>query len=239
MTTVVTTGTGKRKRYYKKKGKPLAKNTVKQVKKIVENVLKKNTEYKQHSDGYSLAVVYGATAGASISHLTNITQAITDTGRIGDEITLKSIQIRGVIYNNTGAASNPYNFIRVIVFQYKSADNIPTVDEYLQNSVVSGNTRSAFSARNQDYMGIYISLFDKVYKVEGGAANAANYGPTGNISQYIQFNVPLKYCTKKIQYEAATTLATNGIYLIVIGSSASVTNNPTQAFQWTVLYTDS
>lgn len=210
------------------------------IKSVVKSTISSEAETKQHTDGFTYTSVWGATAGVVLEHLLDIAQNTTDTGRIGDEIYLKHIKVRGIIQNNVGAASNAFNDIRVMVFQYKSQDNAPSADELLLNNAISGATRAAYSARNQDYMNIYNVLYDKTYHVEQGTPNAANYASSGSYSKHVEFSVPLKRCKRKIQYEAAATSNTvNGLYLFVIGSSASVASNPTCAFQWAVSYLDS
>jgi len=208
----------------------------KAIKNIVHNEVKKDVEIKQHTDGFTYTAVYGAIAGTVTDHITDIAQGVTDTTRVGDELTLKHIQVRGCVFNG---ATNNTNDIRIIVFQYKNSDNAPIMDNLLQNSVISGTTRSAYSARAQDYMNEYIVLFDRVWHTEIGIPGAANYGQSGAYSYYLNFTVPLKYAKKKIQYEAATNAAVNGIYVMCIGSQASGASNPTVALQWAVSYSDS
>lgn len=207
----------------------------KAIKNLVHKEVKKDVEHKQHTDGFTFTSTWGAIGGTITDHITDIAQGVTDTTRVGDELTLVHIKVRGAILNGT---SNLYNDIRIIVFQYKNSDNTPIMDNLLQNSVISGATRSAYSARAQDYMNEYIVLADHVYHLEGGTPNAANYGQSGQYAKHVEFNVPLKYAKKKVQYEAATNAAVNGIYVMVIGSSANVASNPQVALQWAVTYTD-
>lgn len=206
------------------------------IKRVVKKEIKKVEETKQHTDGFAFTAVYGAIAGSVIDHITDIAQGITDTTRVGDELTLKHIKVRGAVFNG---ATNNSNDIRIIVFQYKNSDNIPVCDNLLQNTVMSGNTRSAYSARQQDYLNEYIVLYDKTYPTEIGIPGAANTGTSGQYHKLVEFDVPLKYAKKKIQYEAATNNSVNGIYVLVIGSQASGASNPTVGLQWAVSYTDS
>jgi len=208
----------------------------KALKSLVHKEVKKDVETKQHTDGFTYTACYGAIAGTITDHITDIAQGVTDTTRVGDELTLKHIQVRGTVFNG---ATNNTNDIRIIIFQYKNSDNTPIMDNLLQNSIISGATRSAYSARAQDFMNEYVVLFDKVWHTEIGIPGATNTGTSGQYSHYVNFTVPLKYAKKKIQYEAATNAAVNGIYVMVIGSQASGASNPTCALQWAVSYTDS
>lgn len=229
-----------KKNYVKKKQtKKVSRPVLSAIKKVVDNQMKRAVEFKQHTDGFTFTPFFGGTSGAIISHLTAISQGNTDTTRLGDELHLQRIQVRGTVQNNAGALSNPWNQVRMLIFQYKSQDNNPSVDELLIASTASGGTRSCYSARNQDYLNIYNVLYDKMFIVEGGLANASNYGSSGRYAQLVNVVVPLKYCKRKIQYEASTSNAVNGIYMVIIGSTASVTQNPTCVMQWTMSYTDS
>lgn len=209
------------------------------VKKEVKHYEKKNTEFKQFSLSVPSFSLYGGSAGASIVHLTAVPQGNTDGTRVGDELTLNSIHIRGIIFNGVGATANLYNDVRVIIFQYNNLDNAPLATEVLlTNSIFGSTVVSAYSSRQIDYLAICHSLYDKTYHVEGGVSNAANYANTGINTKHFEIKVPMKWAKKKIQFQTGTTGCNNGIWMLVIGSSASVATNPQMAYVSTVSYTD-
>lgn len=226
-------------RKYKPRKIGLAPKTKKAVKSIVKTMLKNETEYKQHTAGFSFSQVWGTAAGAVISHITNVSQNVGDTQRIGDEITIKHLKVRGAMQNNFGVNANFFNDIRIVVFQYFSQDNNPVANELFTTNAISGGQVSAYSARFVDYRDIYHVLYDKVYHLTLGQPLAGNNANTDSYSRYFEFTVPLKYAKKKIQYEAGTTGSVNGLYFLAIGSSATVGANPTVAAQWELTYTDS
>lgn len=227
----------KMKKYKAKDG--LAPKTKKAVKKIVKTMLTQETEFKQHTAGFSFTPIWGTAGGSIVSHMTAITQNIGDNNRVGDEVTLKHIKVRGAIQNNFGVGANFFNDVRIIVFQYLSQDNSPVANELLTTNQIAGGQVSSYSARFVDYRDLYHVLYDKVHHLTLGQPLAGNNANSDSYSKYFEFTVPLKYAKKKIQYEAGTAASVNGIYFFAIGGTASVAANPTIAAQWEVSYTDS
>lgn len=222
-----------------KKGKKLSPDTTRAVKRIVQKAISKNSEMKQAQSSVAPVAVYGQLAGVYQTLLTDMKQGLTDSDRIGDEINLKGISITCLLRNNS---SNEYNDIRIIVAQYKSTDFSPSVTEMLitnQAVLVGVQEFNAYSQYNIDYKGSYVVLYDKTIHLEQGLVNALNYGETGTTWKSHKFHVPLKYANKTIQYSAATQDALNGIWIFVIGSSASVANNPRFSMTYSVRFTDS
>lgn len=227
-----------REKKYRSKAK-ISKPMYNSVRRLIQTELSKDVEYKQHSTGVAQTGFYNA-AGRYLVHLTEIAQGVADTQRVGDELTLKGCHIKLLLRNGLGNVANEMNLARCIVFQYKSQDNAPTISELLLANVPSGNTQGAMSNLNIDYRNIYNILWDETYILDQGTPNASNFGNGGQIVKYIDVDIPLKYAKKKVQYEAASTSnSVNGLYLMVVGHSASITTDPTVAGSWTVHFTDS
>lgn len=232
-------GMRKGKVYVKDDVKKPSPTLVKQIRGIVKNDTKRNSEFKQFAADISVVGIYGGSGGALLTHLTPVVQGVADNQRVGDQLTLNSINIRGVMLSGDGATANRFNDIRIVVFQYKDSDMNPLVSEmFLSNTVTSAAAQNAYSNRNIDYLAEYNFLYDKTYHLDYGLQNASNYGQTGILSKHFEIKVPLKWVKKKVQFTAATTNTVNGIWLMAIGSSASVATNPSIGFSWSVGYTD-
>jgi len=215
----------------------LPRNTVKAVKRIVKKENKKNTEFKQHSNGVSQSTFYSG-AGSAMIHLTDVAQGATDTTRIGDELTLNHIQIKLLLRNGLTNTSNELNTVRVMIFQYKSQDFTPLYTQLLLTNVPAGGVQGSMSSRNIDYLNTYHVIWDKTFQLGYGSPNALNYGNGSNFVKYLNFSVPLNRIKKKIQYIAASANPVNGIWMMIISNSASVATNPTYACTWTIGFID-
>lgn len=219
----------------------LSKNQQTGVKQIVERKLKQNVELKQHAVSIGATEFYSGTAGTDIDLLTDMTQNITDTTRLGDEITLKSIELMMFFYNPSTAVSIPYSNVRVIVFQYiADPATAPAIAKMFLVSNASGGDYGAMNSFNQDYVpSIYHILYDKLFHLSVGTTNAANYGATPSYAKQLRFKVPLKYAKKKLQFISAGATLTNGIYLLVTASQGATTDNAVYLYNATIKYTDS
>jgi len=225
---------------YRKKKAPVSKKMATAIHKIVKSDLKKTEETKMFAASFGLTSIYGGTAGALMQHLTGLAQAITDSDRVGDEITVKHLSMNFLLRNQVGATSNEFNDIRILIFQYKATDMLPIPSEMFitNNALGGGAVNSAYSCRNIDYLGVYNVLYDKTFHLEAGTPNALNYATTGNSWKHVKATIPLKYVKRKIQFKAASTNTTNGLWLMAIGSSASVASNPQIGCSWCISYTD-
>lgn len=210
------------------------------VAKIAKKVVNRNEERKQYAAGIGSTAVYDGTAGSSVIHLSSVSQGLADNQRAGDEINIRSLRIRINCNNNFGNTANDFVTWRVIVFQYKNSNMAPTVAElFLQTAANGGTDYGAMSSRNIDYLNTYNVLYDKIFHTEQGGPNAANYAMSGQYCKVLNIKVPLKYCKKKIQYQAATTNNTNGLWLCVTTDKATIASNPHFIYDSSLGFTDS
>lgn len=228
------------RRFRKKPKSKLSVEAKREVRSLISKGISRNAESKQHSVSVAPGIVFDGAGGVIISQLTNMAQGVADNQRVGDEATLKWLRVHMFFSNQAGATANPYTFFRVVIFQYHRSDNAPQIAElFLVSSANGGATYGTFSSRNIDYMGIYNVLYDKTIKTVQGAANAANYGANSSYAQELQIRVPLKYAKRKIQYLAASTTSTNGIYILITTGQVSTATDPVTAYTATVGFTDS
>lgn len=224
----------------KRKFDALSKKQVRGIRRIAKNVYHHNQEYKQHQVSSAPVEVYTGIVGVHFQHLTNMAQGINDTQRDGDEVNIKWLTLRIQLYNGIGVNANVNVNWRVLLFQYNANDNDPDLEEIFLSAAANGGTvPGTWSARNIDYLNLYNVLVDRVYHTEQGLNNALNYGTSGKLIVNKVIKLPMKYVKKKIQYQAASTTANNGIWLCVTTGQGDVTDNGQIIYTSAVGYTDS
>lgn len=228
-----------RKRNKKPRSANLAPKTANAVKKIVKYELNKETEDKQYVVGVTTQAYFGTTAQATANMKAMVTpaQGIADNQRIGDTLRLKKIQLRISFFNNNGATSNIYNFCRLVIFQYKSP--ISAVAPDMANMFLTGagtGQVNIYSQPNRDNKETYHILYDKVFLTVGGLSTGSSIA--SNYAHHAVVNVPLKFAQKTINFNVASTSATNQILFVVLGEQGSVGLNPYYTADWDVRYTD-
>jgi len=148
------------------------------VKKYVNAVLKRNIEIKERSyvDNFT------TTNNTGLS-LTYPVQGVTNSQRIGDEIRLHSVRIRGCISNQS--TQNTPHFFRMLVYMSRSQSIIPFTDLFygLPSTQVP-------AVVNTNYVKL---LVDKTYKFDVG----------NGLLEAFDIMVPLY--NKKISFDEGTT----------------------------------
>jgi len=216
--------TRKPRKYTKKGKKPTVSKAVKQyVKRAMPAIEFKENWY--HDNEVQLnTLTQGAMQGypqvsVGNSHIT----------RIGNEISLKSFQVKGVLNNNSGSES----FARLLILGHDGNidPNFATFPIFRNTS--SGTTTTISSVNGLDCMYYPINkldckvYYDKVFRLAGAATgNAA--GNTRMFSHFIKF--PGK--GKRIKYEATGTGVTNqntfiSVYWIVADANDDTTTGTT------------
>lgn len=229
-----------KRRFRRFKKKCLTKCQSKAVAKIAKKVLHTRQEFKQHAESVAETEVYDGIVGVLQNHLTSITQNLGDTTRTGDEIYIERIELMMNFTMAPTAAGTQYCHFRVIVFQYFSNDDSPSIAELFLTSNLNGGVEyGTYSAFNIDNKPVYRVLLDKMVRCEYGNPNSVNWGNTGLLTQFRRWNVPLRRAVRKIQYRTASDNANNGIWIMVTTNLAGITDNPAAGYQCNILYTDS
>lgn len=199
-----------KKRVYKKRviKKPV---TVKQVKKLITS----SQEMKFHDKEFGSTV---STAG-TVFAISDIAQGQSDITRIGDQLTVKHIDIRGVAAFT--AAADTFNFVRLILVKWNEL-GVPTVPDILQTVGIS----SYLSHYVMDTMRMkrFTILHDKTYSVV--------------LNEQIAHWRIKKNVNIKVSYNLATTNSSKGLFMILL-SDSNVSLHPYVGFVSRVLYNDS
>lgn len=213
-------------------GRKLNKRQKKQVKRLIGNV----QEVK--FDITSIATTGVISTTPIIEGHTLPPQNVTDGGRIGDEIYLKSFEYKLMVQKD-GASANASDVLRVIVFQWKPNSTVlaPTAAQILLTDPITTavNVRSYFQ---QDYKDQYRILSDRVWKMTG-TYNVGTGAFNESCNQYHHVRVPLKKAHKSVQFTAATNAGANRLYILLIGNIASGSAPPTYQLVSHTRFTDS
>lgn len=122
-----------------------------------------------------------------------IGQGLTSENRIGNDINLYGLQLKGALYNNSAGES----FMRCVVVGYPATNGDPTLN--LFRNAANGNVAAISSVNGLDSMYFPINKLqlkvyhDKVYKLAGNQAGNAG-------ANTFMFNKFIKFGGKKIQY---------------------------------------
>jgi len=157
--------------------------------------------------------VLGATAVGNIYNQTDITRGAEVTQRVGNQVMIKSIDLRcsASISANVDKAA-----IRFLLLVDKQGYNTPTVADVLEPAQLN-TTYTDIIPYHWDYMDRFKILHDEVLQL-------VKYS-TGYINKHVHIKLNLK-CHN---IGASTTFA-NHVYILIIGSETNILNLST--FQW-------
>lgn len=184
-----------------KKLKAMKKPTVtKIVNKSVKTALNKNIELKYRDVNSVLSVDY---TGYFYDLSTYITQGITDSTRVGDKLTMRSLELN---YNITNGDTT--NQVRVIVLRLKSlASSLTALTQILTNT---SSVYAPLSTYLHDSRSQFVIHYDKLHTVD-------TYNPIKAFKTKIKM-------TSKTEYNGAGTDGYHHIFLLAISDSGAVTH---------------
>lgn len=192
------------RRYYKK---GLNRTEKKQVKKLAIAAIKPMMELKHHDTALAINVANGTFA----TDLLNPTQAITDTGRIGDRVTLQSCSLSIRIGYTVPAV------VRLMVVQWhdNSADNNINATDIFQFTLVGGvfDANTINNLYNIDQTKKFTILYDRKHSIN------PNVGATAKVKTVnLYFK---KRFRKQVQFNEAATSGVNKMYLLAFSDTAT------------------
>jgi len=208
---------------WKQRNRARKQTLTKKVAKLAKMVRLAKPEVKW-SITQATSTAFTGTSGLIFSPLTSIAQATTDyNGRIGDEITLKSMRV-GMQFANNNATNSIIG--RVVVFCHKSnPDGVvgiaSQINLFLHSaSIVAGV--APYAPYDHDNASSYKVLKDFTFTVDP-IAGAGSSASMANVFKKIYFRVPVK--GMKIGYSVAgTTVTKNEIFVLVLTDSGGSQN---------------
>jgi hypothetical protein len=186
------------------------------------------------------AAFYDTAAGAIVVDVTAVAQGNTGATRIGDSLTLQSLNFAFNVYNQGGVNSNSVTTSRILFFQYLGDSSVagkPTIAEMFNASLANaGTTYGAYSAFDIDYARTYRILHDVRFLTYG--APAAWSSTDIGLSHLGHFLVPLSRAQRQINFQAGATTGNNHIFLCVTSDKATTAANPQVSYNLDVRFTD-
>jgi len=144
----------------------------------------------------------------SITYLSGVAQALTDTGRIGDKIHVTNISGAISAYNNVAAANN-YIYSVFIIKDSDSNGVVPVISGTAQAMFTSFNARLAFTQTGTT------ERFKILARHDFAANAAALGGPQSGTFQ--KFNIKLNHTlTYRDTSSAQTGAGKNALYMVII-----------------------
>lgn len=219
----------KRRAYRKKRvGKNLAPLNVRQ-KKDVKRLIGEEVELKYHSKVLYSGVVPSNGAGTN-SSICDVAQGQTDTTRVGDALTLKSLEFRYTV-RCAGVTPDFFNFVRVIVFQWNQ-NTVPTAPD-IMDQVITTDYESFY---NHDNRSIYKIMYDRTHFLSGaGPAGVVNPQTSNFAHGVVKFMY--RFPRKRVNFIAATTTPIHGLYMIAL-SDSTASPQPTLVMNSKITYSD-
>lgn len=176
---------------------------------MVRNVVRQ--EEVKHFDYAGVAAISTDYTGLTYS-LMNMSQGNDIGQRQGDQVTLKSVHVRGEWHINTGIGAGTTQTCRTMVLLDKLGTGTTQAQpgDILQTT---GNIQAPFAPISLQWMDRYIVLADKVW----------NLSETGNsgIAFNIYRKIPKRYQKARFTGSGANTLSNNNIVMLNITNAAA------------------
>lgn len=224
-----------KKSFRKPRGRKLNPSAAKEVHQIIKRELKRDVETKY------VARVQALTSQSStwgILDISNISQGVTDSDRVGDALTLTGpMHLRWGVFNSQGATGDVYNNFRMVIVQYH-----PSLDSSVFGATkifLNGPSGSIdlYSQYNHDQRQDYTILYDKTVTTVGNN-NVATTPNTSAVFKHIITTLSFKKLRKLQQYTAGgVNQSTNKLYLLTVSDSALATH-PQWIYSLKYFYTD-
>lgn len=150
-----------------------------------------------------------------VSQLSIIPQGDSDNMRNGDRLKFKYMQFRLFIHKDPNSAT-AFHFNRFIIFQWK-----PSISPVASDILLLGVTGTVnyTSQYNHDKRQLYKILYDKTFTTVGFDPQGTVGGVTDKLA-YTDIRTRINIPWKDPQYDVGTTIGTNQIYQLYVGTSA-------------------
>lgn len=206
-----------RKKFFRKKKNPakaVKEWELQKVQKSIKKLIPKpERKYNDQADNPPGTIV---TTTGSVTHLSPLLHGTTDTTRIGDRVTYRSLLFRMFVTPNSTAG---INYLRAVIVRDKQANaSAPTMAQVFQTASI------VLSPLNDDFSERFKVLYDRLFTVDTDATGA----------QVEKIYRKFKFVT---EYDDTAAIPnTNSVYLLLLSDQA--TNGPSVAFWSRLRYTD-
>jgi len=235
------------KKFYKKKtteNKALSKNQKKVVSKIVQKKINKFVEDKHlpiASNQASSGTYYKYDGLGELYNLSTVPQSTGDTGRVGDEIDARWLEIRVSVFAPFNTAIGSY-LTRIIIFRWKEINaHIPINEDLLDLSSTTTDYQNVLSPLNWKTFPSRAHLYKDILIGQSSTQTGTTTSGGGAYNNpYVRtFKIFLK--NVKQTYQNLTGLgsntSTNQFYMAVYGQSVVGPPANAQSINWSSKFT--
>jgi len=199
----------------------------------VQRLMQKNIELKYIAFNSGVTTAVSQTMNIS-SVPWQVPQGTTDSTRIGDELTWISIKLRFEILNSSGALSDAFNNVRLVIFQWKPNSTPVATDVFIPGP---SGVPDIWSTYGHDRRNEFCIVYDESFKTVGNQLAATNPATSDLTTGVQDRSISLKYAQKKCHFSAAGVTASN-LFFIALVSDSSVAPHPTITYQVKTFYRD-
>lgn len=185
---------------------------------MVKSMISQPVEHKY----FDQSLQSGAIVHGNIYNISDITQGAQVTQRLGQQVTLKSIDLRMSFSINANVNQAQ---IRCILFLDKQGYNAAAVTDVLQAGLV-GTSYTDICPYEWNYRKRFRILHDEVVPLTKGGSNAYSF-------RHVKLGLNINS-----QHIGASTTFTNQLYLIFIGSETNVLNISSFQYYSRIEFTD-
>ena len=201
-----------------RRGESVGRNEVKRMVKRAINYGKEKKHYDLNFEDIDV-IDTGNTA-----LLTGVTNEDSDTTRIGDRITMQSLEYKFRVVPQATASK-----MRLVLLQWKQdSSNAPTLSTLFEQG---GTYTLGFDNWDEMKSNAHQILFDRTYNLAGSASNGARY-ITGRVKLFGK-----KIPKKQIQFDNSASSGWDHIYAIVFSDKAT-SGGPLLDYSSRLIYTD-
>lgn len=221
---------GKKTKTFKKKN-----DLTNKVKKVVNRQIAKITELKFFDTKMSSKRVQRGSNPQAVTCLTLVAQGLLDENRVGDKLTLTSLNMRITVQlSQQTTAISLYSVHRIIILQYHPQYDcsvaIPLTYFMFPSDTGQEYTRGQYTIdRKKDFSIIYDKTFSFYDSNAGGSMANKFHG----------YNISLKRAQKDVQYDAASaSTMRNSLWCYVLGPDDNAVTNPVTFGTWRIRFRD-
>lgn len=204
-----------KKRVYKKKH-ALGYKQKKEVSKICKSVINRKAETKYIVDAFTMQ---GGQAGL-FQDLGLPTQGTGESSRIGADISMVGLHVKGAVSAKPGIVDNIVRFLGFL-----DKENSLSSTNQIFNSL--GVATAPFSSYTPDFRHLWTKLFDKTFVVAASTSASC---------KLFDIYIPLKGAINTM--DTLLVALRNSVNFIVVGDEPTLGNNATIDFQVTLTYKD-
>jgi len=199
----------------------------------VQRLVQRNTELKYFAfNAIALSPISNAMNLASAPF--QIPQGVSDSNRIGDQLTWTGVKIRFEITNSLGALADQFNNMRLVILQWKPNSIPVNTDVFL-----TGPTGAVdiYSTYNHDRRTEFIILHDETFRTVGNINTANSVGTCCTTTGVLERNISVRYAQKNAHFAGGGLTAANMLYIALVSDSAAVPH-PTITYQMKTFFRD-